>query len=146
LEEGEVKEGTYGKGSVAPRNFIPYIYASIYIDMNTILSSLKAVADDHRCRIVMLLADQEACVCELMPVFGMTQSKLSHHLIVLRDAGFLRAEKRGKWNYYKVDHRSLGRERTELLSCLAGSLVNDPSVNRDRKKLAAVRQRMNICC
>ena len=64
--------------------------------METIVTSLKAVAEPLRVRIVLLLLDRQACVCELMAVFDMAQSKLSHHLIMLRDAGLLQDERRGK--------------------------------------------------
>jgi ArsR family transcriptional regulator len=132
--------------SLASIKIFAYIDASILIDMNNILLSLKAVADSRRSRILALLADEEACVCELMPVFGMAQSKLSHHLIILRKAGFLRVEKRGKWNYYRIVREQLSSHNEDLLSFLLRTLADDPAVKRDRGRLEKIRKQMNICC
>lgn len=43
------------------------------------------------------------CVCELQSLQGLAQSKASYHLKVLRDAGLVREQRRGKWSFYAVD-------------------------------------------
>jgi ArsR family transcriptional regulator, arsenate/arsenite/antimonite-responsive transcriptional repressor len=43
------------------------------------------------------------CVCELQEQFGLAQSKASYHLRVLKDAGLVAEETRGKWSFYSVD-------------------------------------------
>ncbi len=43
------------------------------------------------------------CVCEFQEQFGLAQSKVSYHLRVLRDAGLIRTEARGKWTFYTID-------------------------------------------
>jgi ArsR family transcriptional regulator len=43
------------------------------------------------------------CVCDLQEHFGLGQSKVSYHLRVLREAGIVREEARGKWSYYSID-------------------------------------------
>jgi DNA-binding transcriptional ArsR family regulator len=43
------------------------------------------------------------CVCELQSLQGLAQSKVSYHLRVLRDAGLVREQRRGKWSFYAVD-------------------------------------------
>jgi len=65
----------------------------------------KALADPVRLRLLSLVASHaggEACVCELMPAFGLSQPTVSHHLKVLREAGLLQCERRGTWVYYWV--------------------------------------------
>jgi ArsR family transcriptional regulator len=42
----------------------------------------------------------EACVCDLLPYFDLSQPTISHHLKVLHDAGLLDREKRGTWVFY----------------------------------------------
>jgi DNA-binding transcriptional ArsR family regulator len=103
--------------------------------MDQVLTSLKGASEEIRIRILLLLMDREACVCELMSVFGMAQSKLSHHLITLRDAGFLQDEKRGKWNYYRMQTKTLTPVNRELVTTLARWLVDDDIVQNDRKAL-----------
>ena len=47
-------------------------------------------------------ADGEACVCELVDAFELSQPTISHHLKVLREAGLIASERRGTWVYYRV--------------------------------------------
>jgi ArsR family transcriptional regulator, arsenate/arsenite/antimonite-responsive transcriptional repressor len=46
---------------------------------------------------------QGICVCEFQEQFGLAQSKASYHLRVLRDAGLVVEETRGKWSFYALD-------------------------------------------
>jgi ArsR family transcriptional regulator, arsenate/arsenite/antimonite-responsive transcriptional repressor len=50
---------------------------------------------------------QGICVCEFQEQFGIGQSKVSYHLGVLKDAGLVTAETRGKWTFYSVDRAAL---------------------------------------
>jgi ArsR family transcriptional regulator len=43
------------------------------------------------------------CVCEFQEQFGLAQSKASYHLRVLKDAGLVTEQTRGKWTFYAVD-------------------------------------------
>jgi len=43
------------------------------------------------------------CVCDFQAHFGLGQSKVSYHLRVLREAGLVREEARGKWTFYAID-------------------------------------------
>mgnify|MGYP001360947640 CR=1 FL=1 len=114
--------------------------------MREVLTSIKAVSEEIRIRLLLLLLNREACVCELMSVFGMAQSKLSHHLITLRDAGLLQDEKRGKWNYYRVNTNALSAANKELLTSLSRWFIDDETAGRDKVALEKVKERMQICC
>ena len=63
---------------------------------------LKTLADPTRLRMLDLLAQgQEAlCVCHITEQFPIHQPTISHHLRLLREAGFVDCEKRGVWAYY----------------------------------------------
>ena len=114
--------------------------------MSEITTALKALSEEIRIRLLLVLMEDEACVCELMETFNMAQSKLSHHLIALRDAGFVKDEKRGKWNYYRIDMQSLDPMRKELLSSLASWVDDRAGVEKDQKALVRVKTKMQICC
>jgi ArsR family transcriptional regulator len=80
---------------------------------------LKAMADPVRLRLLSLVAshgDGEACVCDLVSAFDLSQPTISHHLKVLHQIGLLDRSKRGVWVYYKV--------RSDALTDLA-SLIGD---------------------
>jgi ArsR family transcriptional regulator len=64
----------------------------------------KVLADPIRLQLVDVLRKHagEVCVCELVPLFDVSQPTLSHHLKKLRDAGIVGVERRGLWAYYYV--------------------------------------------
>ena len=47
------------------------------------------------------------CVCEFQEQFGLGQSRTSYHLRVLKDAGLVTEEVRGKWTFYELDREAL---------------------------------------
>src|ERR1700755_1030160 len=64
----------------------------------------KALRDPIRLQLSGLLRKHagKVCVCELVPLFDISQPTLSHHLKKLRDAGIVDSERRGLWAYYYV--------------------------------------------
>jgi ArsR family transcriptional regulator, arsenate/arsenite/antimonite-responsive transcriptional repressor len=60
------------------------------------------------------------CVCEFQERFELGQSKTSYHLRVLKEAGLVHEETRGKWTFYAVDHDAVERSLT-VLRALLGS-------------------------
>jgi ArsR family transcriptional regulator, arsenate/arsenite/antimonite-responsive transcriptional repressor len=67
--------------------------------------TFKALSDPVRLRLLSLIASHEggeACVCDLIGPFDVSQPTISHHLKVLREAGLVGSERRGTWVYYWV--------------------------------------------
>src|ERR687890_1838591 len=69
----------------------------------------KALGDPIRLQLVDVLRKHagKVCVCELVPLFDIGQSTLSHHLRKLRDAGLVDSERQGLWAYYYVKPEAL---------------------------------------
>ena len=63
---------------------------------------LKALSDPTRLRIVSLLRHGELCVCDLMEALQTPQSKISRHLAFLKNAGWVKATRSGKWVHYQL--------------------------------------------
>ena len=66
---------------------------------------LKALADPVRLRLMSMVLSHEnaeACVCDLLPAFDLSQPTISHHLKVLHESGMLNREKRSVWVYYQA--------------------------------------------
>lgn len=63
----------------------------------------KALSDDTRLRMLKLLLPGERCVCEIMWALGVSQSRASRNLGILRDAGLLKDRRKGQWVYYSLD-------------------------------------------
>ena len=74
-----------------------------------VASIAKALADPIRVQLVDVLRRHagEVCVCELEPLFDVSQPTLSHHLKTLRDAGVVGVERRGLWSFYYVKAEAL---------------------------------------
>jgi ArsR family transcriptional regulator len=64
----------------------------------------KALGDPVRVQLVDVLRKHagKVCVCELVPLFELSQPTISHHLKVLRHAGLVESERQGLWAYYYV--------------------------------------------
>jgi ArsR family transcriptional regulator len=64
----------------------------------------KALGDPVRIQLVDVLRKHagKVCVCELVPLFDLQQSTVSHHLKVLREAEIVGSERQGLWAYYYV--------------------------------------------
>src|SRR3712207_5008150 len=64
--------------------------------------------------------DEGICVCEFEDRFGMGQSKISHHMRKLKEAGLVREERRGKWSFYSLEAEAardlLGEAEKHLLA------------------------------
>jgi ArsR family transcriptional regulator, arsenate/arsenite/antimonite-responsive transcriptional repressor len=65
----------------------------------------KALGDPIRMQLVDVLRKHagKVCVCELVPLFELSQPTVSHHLKVLREAGIVGSERQGLWAYYYVN-------------------------------------------
>jgi ArsR family transcriptional regulator len=64
----------------------------------------KALGDPVRIQLVDVLRKHagKVCVCELVPLFELSQPTVSHHLKVLREAGIVGSARQGLWAYYYV--------------------------------------------
>ena len=71
--------------------------------MTLFLQTIGAINDETRLRILRFIDEnKEVCVCDIERSFGMIQSRISRHLKILKEAGFLRLERRGRWAYYTI--------------------------------------------
>ena len=62
----------------------------------------KAFCNSTRANIVEQLMSGEKCVCEIVAHVGGSQPLVSHHLAVLRDAGFVTKRGQGARTYYAI--------------------------------------------
>ncbi|HEH5157164.1 TPA: winged helix-turn-helix transcriptional regulator [Campylobacter coli] len=76
--------------------------------MQKFLTIISAINDESRVLILYhLLKYQELCVCDLQKLLNMGQSRLSRHLKILKDAGFLYVKRKGTWAYYGISDELL---------------------------------------
>jgi len=79
------------------------------------LQTIGALNDETRLTILRFIDINGAvCVCDIESAFGMIQSRISRHLKILKEAGFLRVERKGRWAYYSI-RSPLDKFRQDIL-------------------------------
>lgn len=71
--------------------------------METTIKIFKALSDETRLRIYLLLLQSELCVCELVNILNMEQSRISHSIRILKEAELIDNRREGKWMIYAVN-------------------------------------------
>ncbi|MBI4778000.1 metalloregulator ArsR/SmtB family transcription factor [Candidatus Desantisbacteria bacterium] len=70
--------------------------------MKNELKLFKALSNQTRLRIMVLLSEKELCVCQLEWALGLTQVKVSRHLTVLKNAELVQDRREGLWIFYSL--------------------------------------------
>lgn len=70
--------------------------------MDKLAQYFRALSEEIRLRIVMLLTHGELCVCDIMDVLGEPQSKISRHLSYLKHSGLVTGKRVGVWMHYML--------------------------------------------
>ncbi|MBN2587643.1 MAG: winged helix-turn-helix transcriptional regulator [Candidatus Fermentibacteraceae bacterium] len=76
---------------------------------------LKALAHPHRLEIVMRLKEDGCSVSEIQDNLGLPQSTISHHLLILKNAGVLSSRREGTVVCYSIEIEAVN----EILGILA---------------------------
>jgi len=100
----------------------------------------RALADPTRLRVLALLRRRELCVCEICDALEISQSTLSTHLAILRDASAVRTRKEEQWIYY-----SIHPDRAVMLDAFfrhhESDFRGDRRLQRDAKRM---KQRLKL--
>src|SRR5947209_11324051 len=83
----------------------PVVYPEVERDQAVRMAAVaKALGDPVRLQLVDVLRKHagKVCVCELVPLFDLSQPTVSHHLKLLREAGIVGSGRVGLWAYYFV--------------------------------------------
>jgi ArsR family transcriptional regulator, arsenate/arsenite/antimonite-responsive transcriptional repressor len=108
--------------------------------MKHLIKSCKALADETRLRILNLLLKRECCVCEVMQVLDISQTRASRNLSILHNAGFLRYRKEGLWALYSVDREAIAPYQGLLAEAVRHALAKDDTATGDRQRLQTTRR------
>ena len=102
--------------------------------MEDFLKSVGALYDETRVELLKFIdMHGPLCVCDLEASFGMIQSRLSRHLKILKDAGFLSSKRCGRWVYYSI-RSPLDRFRREVLEEIRTMPVELPELKKLSKE------------
>lgn len=94
-------------------------------EIEELAETFKALSDPTRLRLVKLLNEGGGALCvnALAQRLAVTQSAVSQHLRVLRQAGLVRGERRGSFVHYSLDQDRLERYKAQLRETLGERFV-----------------------
>lgn len=110
--------------------------------MQTTVAMAKALADETRLRALLALRGGELCVCQLIELLGFAPSTVSKHMSILRAAGLVESEKRGKWVYYRLADKGADDTVTKALSWALDAAAGSPRAREDAGRLKAVLRKV----
>lgn len=71
--------------------------------MKNLVNFFKAMGEDTRVKIITMLLKEEMCICELIEKLGLSQSAVSHHVKILKQAELVNDRREGKWTFYSIN-------------------------------------------
>lgn len=101
------------------------------------IETLKALAEPTRLRLLALLQHGDLSVKDLTSLLGQSQPRLSRHLKLLSDAGWIERFPEGAWVYYRIAEDSALRAVWDATSALVGlenSVLRDDAERLSRLK------------
>lgn len=105
--------------------------------MKHLAQTLKALSDPIRLRIILLLqAEGELCVCDLIEALKLPQSTISRHLAYLKRSCWVDTRREGIWMYYTLSNESCAICK-EILLTIKKHGASLPESLSDRSALAA---------
>lgn len=97
---------------------------------------LKALSHAKRLEIIHLLRDKELSVSEIQEMLGLSQSNLSQHLMILRDAGVVESRRNGKQIYYKLTNQNFIKASDLIRQVLVEMHKDDPISDEFTRKMS----------
>ena len=108
--------------------------------MRDILSITKALSDESRLRALIAVKDGELCLCQIIPVLGLSPATVSKHMDTLERAGLVRRRRQGKWRFYRLADDSARSAATRALAWVLEELRGDPQLKDDARRIRTVRR------
>jgi len=105
--------------------------------MEKIIQKFKAMGDENRFRILMLLLQKPLCVCELLEVLEIKGGTLSAHLKILKHADLISQKKEGRWIIYSIASENTKKFLNDL------EIKNKEMIKQDKLKIEKINR--EIC-
>ena len=112
--------------------------------MDQLVNIFKLLSDETRLRIIILLSQQELCVCQLSGILDVHQPKISKNLSKLRDMNLVVGRRNEKFVFYslKSDNMILSNTLRNILD----NIVDYPQLALDKNRLVDKEKYLNQCC
>jgi ArsR family transcriptional regulator len=101
--------------------------------MNKFVKTIKALSDENRLRIIMMLNERSMCVCEINETLDIALSTISAHLKLLKNADLIYDKKDGRWITYYINKNN--KILSDMINIINDNLKNDEIINQDKLKI-----------
>ncbi len=71
--------------------------------MKHLINFFRAMGEETRVKIILMLLKEEMCICELIEELNLSQSAVSHHVKILKQAELVNDRRVGKWTFYSIN-------------------------------------------
>jgi ArsR family transcriptional regulator len=112
--------------------------------MKDVARLFKALSDETRLRIFRLLLDGELCICDLMEVLELPQSKVSRHMAYLKHSGLVNDRREGVWIYYSLKEPQSKLHEYQL-RCMRDCFEEHEILKRDLQRLKSRLEVKKAC-
>lgn len=120
-------------------NWLDMLLMRKEFQMKPLINIFKLLSDETRLRIIVLLAQNELCVCELSYILDVSQPNISKNLTKLKELNLVTSQRREKFIFYKIktDNKILNHIVRDILDNIEvyPQLVIDQNKNIDNQKL-----------
>ena len=112
--------------------------------MNQLTNVFKILSDENRLRMIVLLYQEELCVCELSGILNIPQPRISQNLSKLRDLNLVDDERKEKFVFYSLKKEN--KILTDILKNIMENLEAYPQLVVDKDRLKEKETYLNQCC
>ncbi|TGE37556.1 ArsR family transcriptional regulator [Desulfosporosinus fructosivorans] len=112
--------------------------------MYNLVNIFKLLSDETRLRIIILLSQQELCVCQLSGILDVPQPTVSKNLSKLRDMNLVFGRRNEKFVFYTLTSENL--ILTNTVKNILDSLVDYPQLISDKNRAVDKEKYLNQCC
>lgn len=110
--------------------------------MDKLINYFKILSDETRLRIMVLLFQNEFCVCQLTGITGISQPNISKHLAKLRDTGLVKDEKKEQYTFYSINVKD--KLLLEILEKIVINVNDYPVLKLDIEKSKAAAKYIEL--
>jgi ArsR family transcriptional regulator, arsenate/arsenite/antimonite-responsive transcriptional repressor len=106
--------------------------------MRDFMAVTKALADENRVRVLMVLRPGELCVCQIVELLGLAPSTVSKHMAILKQARLVDSRKDGRWMFYQLAGEEAPVEAREAIALVSRLLTHDAKAQEDARRLKQI--------
>ena len=111
---------------------------------NELLTIFKALSEQHRLFILASCSQDEFYTCQLVDALELSQSTVSNHMKILKDAGLLNVNKYKTWSGYYLNPE-LDDEIMEIIKAILRIVYRDKQWQTFHEKLLRQKEIMKVC-